>query len=67
MSDSIKGFWAVSALAYSSHYFSNGVSLCGAHSYHPFFARFFPPCHKKLCKKCLKALNKIQSKESENS
>ena len=67
MSDSTKGFWAVSAFAYSSHYFVGSVSLCGAHSCHPFFSYSSPSCDKKLCKKCLKALNKIQSKESKNA
>ena len=67
MSDSLKGFWAVSAFAYSSHYFSNGVSLCGAHAYHPFFSYASLSDPKKLCKKCSKLLNKIQSKESENA
>ena len=67
MSDSLKGFWAVSAFAYSSHYFSNGVSLCRSYSYDSFFSRSFSPCDKKLCKKCLKALNKIQSKEPKDA
>ena len=65
MSDSIKGFWAESAFAYSSHCFFDGTSLCGAHSYHPFFSHSSPSCDKRLCKKCLKSLDKIQSKESE--
>ena len=51
MSDSKKVILAVSAFAYSAHYFSNGVSLCGAHSYDPFFAHSSPSCDKKLCKK----------------
>ena len=67
MSDSVKGFWCSSVMAYCSHYFVGSVSLCGSHFRHPFFsyASFSEP--KKLCKKCLKALNKIQSKESKNA
>ena len=58
MSDSTKGFWAVSAFAYSCHYFVGSVSLCGAHSYHPFFSHSSPFCRKNSVKNVSKLFTK---------
>lgn len=69
MSDSIAGKWMYSCYASRFHFFPDGSlrSICGFHSPNFFWGSVTPTDFVPQCKKCLKVLDKIQSKEPKDA